>query len=72
MKCVYNKQYLKDLNIQRNYLKRFMWDKASYTLKLELSSALKAIDKEIEECKLSIWKYTKNKELEEKQLTIFD
>lgn len=72
MKCVYNKQYLKDLNIQRNYLKRFMWDKASYTLKLELSSALKAIDKEIEICKLSMEMYKKKIELENRQLTIFD
>lgn len=72
MKCVYNKQYLKDLNIQRNYLKRFMWDKASYTLKLELSSALKAIDKEIETCKLSMEMYKKKIELENRQLTIFD
>jgi len=72
MQNVYNKQYLKDLKIQRNYLNRFMWDKASYPLRLEISKVIKVIDKEIEDCKLSIDMYIKKQELENRQLTIFD
>lgn len=72
MQNIYNKQYLRDLKIQRSYLNRFMWDKASYPLRLEISKLIDIFDKEIEECKSSIWLYSKKKELEEKQLTIFD
>jgi len=73
MKCVYNKEYLKKLNIQRSYLNRFAWDEASYPLRLELVKAVKALDLEIKECQYSLAEYKRKMEFEKsQQITIFD
>lgn len=72
MQCVYNKQYLKDLNIQRHYLNRFMWDKASYPLRQEIAKLVKEFDNEIICCKASLEEYKFKQELKNDQVTIFD
>ena len=64
------KKYLKDLKVERNYLKRFIYDKASYTLKIDLGYALKLIDREIERVEEQLNKY--NNRQKENQVTIYD
>lgn len=64
------KNYLKDLKIERSYLKRFIYDKASYTLKIDLGYALKLIDREIENIEEEIKKYKKKEA--DNQITIYD
>ena len=64
------KNYLKDLKIERNYLKKFIYDKASYTLKIDLGYALKLFDREIENIEEKINKY--NKKNAENHVTIYD
>ena len=42
------KEYLKDLKIQRSYLKKFYYYKCSEWLRPEIKKCLDSIDKEIE------------------------
>lgn len=64
------KNYLKDLKIEKNYLKKFIFNKASYTLKIDLAYALKLIDREIERIEEQLEKYEKKNK--ENQITIYD
>ena len=64
------KTYLKELKIERNYLSKFIYNKASYTLKIDLGYALKLIDREIERIEAEIEKYSKK--TKESQVTIYD
>ena len=64
------KNYLKDLKIEKKYLKKFIFNKASYTLKIDLGYALKLIDREIERIEEQLEKYEKKNK--ENQITIYD
>lgn len=68
------KEYLRDLKIQKSYLNKFYYYKASEWLKPKIRDCLDSIDKEITNYEEMIAKYNLKKSLEkyQGQISIYD
>ena len=68
------KEYLKDLKIQRSYLKKFYYYKCSEWLRPEIKKCLDSIDKEIETYVNIISEYILKKKIKENnsQVSIYE
>lgn len=68
------KEYLRDLKIQRSYLSKFYYNKASEWLQPSIKECLDSIDKEISNYEDMISKYNLKKNLEQYkgQVSIYD
>lgn len=68
------KEYLRDLKIQKNYLSKFYYNKASEWLRPEIKKCLDSINKEISDYENMIAQYNLKKSLEKYkgQISIYD
>lgn len=68
------KEYLRDLKIQKSYLSKFYYNKASEWLQPEIKKCLDSIEKEISDYEEMIAKYNLKKSLEkyQGQISIYD